>query len=206
MLHIVTIGLSAFLLFLVQPMIAKIILPVFGGGSFIWLTSLVFFQTVLLAGYAASHLLVKGWRPTGQFLYYLIIISLSFIFLPVKIRFFPCLGFPSACVLLLLTASIGLPYFLLSTTTPIVQSWISVKDSQIGKNPYILFGVSNFGSLAGLLCYPLIIEAEFTNSRQIFFWSVCFMVYLSLILACSFLDCSSFQCQYYSGIIHAYGG
>ena len=187
MLHIITIGFSAFLLFLLQPMIAKIILPVFGGGSYIWLTSLVFFQTVLLAGYASSHLLVKTWKSSGQFFYYLILTGLALIFLPIRVHFFPCLEFPSACILLLLSASIGLPYFMLSTTTPIVQSWISVEKHTIGRNPYILFGVSNFGSLAGLLTYPLIIEAQLTNTQQTLFWSGCFFVYLLLILSCSLL-------------------
>jgi SAM-dependent methyltransferase len=191
MLQVITIGFSAFLLFLIQPMIAKIILPDFGGGSYIWLTSLVFFQIVLLAGYASSHLLIKTWKASRQFLYYLAITALALIFLPVKVRLFPCLEFPSLCILLLLTVSIGLPYFILSTTTPIVQAWISTEDNPLGRNPYILFGVSNFGSLAGLLSYPFIIEAEFTNTQQIYFWSICFCIYLFLILTCSLLHFKS---------------
>ena len=182
MIQALTIGISAFLLFLLQPMISKIILPDFGGGSSIWLTSLIFYQLLLLGGYAFSHFVVQKFRPAKQAFTYTAIILLSLLFIPVQIHFRQADLMPVFHIFLLLLTSIGLPYFLLSTTSPMVQYWIAAEDKK--RNPYILYAVSNGGSLAGLLAYPIFIEPYLTNSQQTAFLSYGFGFYAFLILLC----------------------
>lgn len=180
MIQVFAIGLSAFLLFLLQPMISKIILPDFGGGSSIWLTSLIFYQLLLLAGYSFSHLVVKKLRPLKQAIIYSSIILLSLLFIPVRIHFREADLTPVIHIFLLLLTSIGLPYFLLSTTSPLVQHWIAAENKT--RNPYIMYAVSNAGSLVGLLSYPVLIEPNLTNGRQTSLLSYSFGVYVLLIL------------------------
>ncbi|MCK4763004.1 MAG: class I SAM-dependent methyltransferase [Candidatus Aminicenantes bacterium] len=173
------------MLFLLQPMISKIILPDFGGGSSIWLTSLIFYQLLLLGGYAFSHFVVQKFRPAKQAFTYTAIILLSLLFIPVQIHFRQADLMPVFHIFLLLLTSIGLPYFLLSTTSPMVQYWIAAEDKK--RNPYILYAVSNGGSLAGLLAYPIFIEPYLTNSQQTAFLSYGFGFYAFLILLCLIL-------------------
>lgn len=185
MIQVVTIGLSAFLLFLLQPMISKIILPDFGGGSSIWLTSLIFYQLLLLGGYSFSHFVVMKLRPVRQAVVYTAIIVLSLLFIPVHIHLRQAELTPMIHIFALLLASIGLPYFLLSTTSPMVQYWIASEKKT--RNPYVLYAVSNAGSLAGLLTYPTLIETNLTNSQQTAFLSYGYGIYVFLILLCSIL-------------------
>jgi len=166
MIQIITIGLSAFLLFMLQPMISKIILPDFGGGSSIWLTSLIFFQLLLLGGYSFSHFLASKLKPLKQGIVYGSMIFLSLFFIPIQIQFRQAHLAPVLHIFVLLLFTIGLPYFLLSTTSPMVQSWIAADPVNRKRNPYILYGVSNAGSLLGLLIYPTLIETNLTNSQQ----------------------------------------
>ncbi len=179
MLHVITIGLSAFLLFLMQPMIAKIILPDFGGGSSIWLTSLIFYQLLLLGGYAFSHLAAGKLKPLKQGVIYFFFIVLGLLFIPVKLRLLDANLHPVLHIFVLLLASIGPLYFLLSTTSPTVQYWRAAEKKK--GNPYILYAVSNAGSLAGLLCYPTLIEPNITNSVQTTILSWGFVVYAALL-------------------------
>jgi len=184
MLHALTIGLSAFLLFNLQPMIAKLILPLFGGGSSIWLTSLIFFQALLLAGYASVHSIVIKLNRTQQVVCFFIIIALALLFFPLQMR---CTEFaipPSSKILLLLLTSVGLPYFLLTCTSPLVQYFIGASQTSQYKNPYILYAVSNFGSMAGLLSYPLLIEPNMNNSQQVELWSAGFLAFVFLLSLC----------------------
>jgi len=185
MIQTLTIGLSAFLLFMMQPMISRIILPDFGGGSSIWLTTLIFYQALLLGGYAFSHLVASRMQPRRQALLYggLIVFCLVF-FIPIHIVFHPGTLPPVLQIFRLLLAAIGLPYFILSTTSPMVQHWISAPDHGRERNPYILYGVSNAGSLAGLLSYPTLIEPRLTNSQQTGFLSWGFSLYVLLLLIC----------------------
>ncbi|MDZ7684998.1 MAG: hypothetical protein U5O39_08315 [Gammaproteobacteria bacterium] len=183
MLYTLTIGLSAFLLFLVQPLVSKIILPWFGGGASIWITSLVFFQTMLLAGYGGTHLLVRllGLRRHLVFTAGLLIVSVAF--LPVHVdvtlgRELP----PSPSLLLILLASVGIPYFLLATTSPTLQYWIANDRRTTHRNPYIEYGFSNLGSMLGLLAYPFALELYFDTTSQSWFWTGLYGVY-GLLLA-----------------------
>jgi SAM-dependent methyltransferase len=166
-------------------MISKIILPDFGGGSSIWLTSLIFYQLLLLGGYSFSHYVVMKLRPLRQAVVYTAIIILSLLFIPVRIHLHQAALTPVIHIFVLLLVSIGLPYFLLSTTSPMVQYWIASENKE--RNPYILYAVSNTGSLAGLLSYPTIIEPNLTNSQQTALLSYGYGIYVFLILLCSIL-------------------
>jgi hypothetical protein len=184
MLYVIIIGLSAFLLFQVQPMLARIILPNFGGGASIWLTSLIFFQFVLLLGYASSHFVVKKLGFKKHLYYQAAITLLSLLFLPLsaKTQLLEVIKFPpSLQILVLLLITVGLPYFVLTSTSPTVQYWIAWSSKK--RNPYIQYAVSNAGSLAGLLIYPLWLEIHFKNSLLTKFWSLGYALYAVLILA-----------------------
>jgi len=184
MLQVLTIGLSAFLIFNLQPMISKIILPLFGGSSYIWITCLIFFQSLLLAGYATSHFIAKNTNLAKQVVFYALLIILSLLLIPIQIRFIHTDSSPVAAILVLLFVSAGLPYFLLSTTSPTVQHWIVAEKKDRERNPYVQYAVSNAGSLAGLLSYPFVIEPLLSNSRQTKLWSWGYILYTLLLVSC----------------------
>jgi MFS family permease len=171
-LYGVTIFVSAFLLFQVQPMIAKMILPWFGGAASVWITCMLFFQLVLLFGYIYAHWLISFLRPGGQTVVHVLFIGLSLLLLPVtpnqSLKIMSNLD-PILHVLVILFASVGLPYFLLSTTSPLLQGWYArAYQTAI---PYRLFALSNFSSLLGLVAYPFLIEPNLTLSQQSNIWS-----------------------------------
>ncbi len=184
MIYVLTIGISAFLLFLIQPMISKIILPAFGGGASIWLTALIFFQAMLVAGYVSSHLTARRLPRSGQALYQTGIIMLALLFVPVTVRFLQAPLAPTLKIPLILLGSIGLPYLVLATTGPLLQYWISADPRRPAANPYVLFGVSNAGSLAGLLLYPVLFEPNLPNPAQMKFWTWGFYAYAILMGIC----------------------
>ena len=149
-LYAVTIFLSAFLLFQVQPLIAKAILPWFGGSAAVWSASMLFFQLLLLAGYAYAHVSIRFLKPRVQMIVHVALLLGSCALLPIlpSPMWRPTqVGDPTARILLLLTATIGLPYFLLSSTSPLLQAWF-VRRTGSGV-PYRLFALSNFGVEAG---------------------------------------------------------
>jgi hypothetical protein len=173
-----TILLSAFLLFLVQPIIAKQILPWFGGSSAVWITCLVFFQVVLLAGYTYAHLITRHLRAAAQARLHILLLALSLIFLPIvpSAALKPVADTDAALrIIVLLFATIGLPYFLLSTTGPLLQKWVAPQFPE--KSVYRLFALSNFGSLAGLLAFPFAIEPFSTSGTQSTVWSAAYALF-----------------------------
>jgi hypothetical protein len=170
-----TIFLSAFLLFLIQPIFAKIILPWFGGSAAVWTTCLVFFQVVLLFGYVYAHLLTR-LRPRQQAAIHVVLLGAALLLLPVIpgpswIR--AGVVHPPLRILSLLTVVLGLPYFLLSTTGPLLQSWYARRWP--GTQPYRLFALSNAGALLALTAYPVLIEPRFPTRMQDVGWSVAFV-------------------------------
>ncbi len=178
------IFLSAFLLFQVQPMITKMILPWFGGSAAVWITAMLFFQTALLAGYLYAHWSVRKLSPRLQAAVHAALIVMSLFFLPLA----PAMSWrpqgseePVLRILGLLTVSIGLPYFLLSSTSPLIQAWYSRKNR--AALPYKLFGLSNLASLAGLLAYPFLVETHATLRQQSLGWSTGFVIFVVLCLA-----------------------
>ena len=178
MLYATTIFLSSFLLFLVQPLIARLILPWFGGTAAVWTTCMLFFQCVLLAGYAYAHATTAKLSPRAQALLHTLLLAAGAATLPILPD--PSWkpeggGEPISRILLLLAATVGLPYLLISSTSPLVQAWFS--RARPGTNPYRLFAVSNFASLLALIGYPLLVEPNFTNSQQVHGWSWMFAAF-----------------------------
>ena len=143
MLYVVTIFLSSFLLFLVQPLIARLILPWFGGSAAVWTTCMLFFQALLLAGYAYAHLIAKYSRRRLEPLIHSALLAVALATLPIAPSdIWKPAGNenPVVWILLLLGAAVGLPYFLLAANSPLLQAWFA--RARAGKNPYRLFAVS----------------------------------------------------------------
>ncbi len=173
-----TIFLSAFLLFLIQPIFAKLILPWFGGSSAVWTTCLVFFQTALLAGYLYAHLLSKRSARKQPFIHIgLLIVALCLLPVMPGERWKPSgAGDPAWQILAMLTMVLGLPYFLLAATSPLLQKWLARDGSQ----PYRLFALSNVGALLALAAYPLLIEPRISTRSQDLWWSYGFAAFALL--------------------------
>src|SRR5580700_4425811 len=178
-----TIFLSAFLLFQIQPMLAKFILPWFGGSAAVWSAALLFFQLFLLGGYFYAHCLVRYLRPKTQILVHATLLAASLLVLPIipAGHWKPALGKPALGnagdagdpalqILLLLGATAGLPYILLSATSPLLQAWYL--RTRAGAIPYRLFALSNFGSMLALLSYPVLVEPKLALGAQAKVWSL----------------------------------
>ena len=177
-----TILLSAFLLFQVQPLISKYILPWFGGSPGVWTTCMLFFQVVLFAGYAYAHVLtLLPHRAQGAIHACLIIASLVFLPISPAETWKPTgTEAPEWRILLLLASTVGLPYFVLSSTSPLVQVWHMRQTG--GSNPWRLYALSNIGSLAALLTYPFLFEPALDATQQTWAWSAAFLVLALLLL------------------------
>lgn len=177
----VTIFLSAFLLFQVQPLIARYILPWFGGGSGVWSVALAFFQFVLLGGYGYAHLLNTRLKPKAQVIVHAVLLLTACVVLPIIpgdwLKPSPN-DDPMLRILLLLFVTVGLPYFVLSATGPLLQAWFS--RSYPGRSPYPLYALSNVGSLLALLSYPFVVEPLFGRYLQAWGWSAGFGVFVTL--------------------------
>ncbi len=186
MIYSLIVFLSAFLLFQVQPLIAKAILPWFGGTAAVWTTCLLFFQTILLAGYAYSHLTTERLKPRVQGKLHAALLALSLLSLPILPReFLKPVGTeePTTRILLLLLLTVGLPYFLLSTTGPLLQAWFAERTSREGRTdayPYRLYALSNFGSLLALLSYPIVVEPVLALRTQAWVWSAGYVLFVGL--------------------------
>lgn len=181
-----TILLSAFLLFLVQPIIAKQILPWFGGTSAVWSTCLVFFQLLLLAGYSYSHFVTRRLSARAQGGLHIALLAASLLLLPIipSAALKPAgAGDAALCIVLLLAATVGLPYLLLSTTGPLLQKWIAPRFPE--KTVYRLFALSNLGSLLGLLAFPFAIEPFASSAVQSWVWSGAYALFALTCAACA---------------------
>ena len=173
LIYAVTVFLSAFLLFQIQPIIAKMILAWFGGSSSVWSTCMLFFQVVLLFGYLYAHWLQQRFSPRRQALIHTGMLALSLLALPIVpgVAWKPVPGDnPSLRILGLLTAAVGLPYFAVSTTSSLLQAWYARTHSP--GLPYRLFALSNFASLSALLTYPLLVEPRLSTLWQANLWSI----------------------------------
>jgi SAM-dependent methyltransferase len=180
-LYAAAIFLGAFLLFLVQPIIAKQILPWFGGSAAVWATCMVFFQMVLLVGYAYADFTTRRLTPRRQVTLHVALLALSLLALPIM----PDAAWkphgeenPSWRIIGLLTLTIGLPYFILSTTSPLLQAWFARRFQHA--IPYRLFALSNLASLLALLAYPVLVEPWVSTVTQSISWSVFYAVFVVL--------------------------
>lgn len=182
MYYTLTIGISAFLLFLVQPLISKMLLPWFGGGASIWITSLVFFQTMLLLGYGATHYLVRWLGLRRHLILTMLVLACSLLFLPISASIHAASTLPPSLQLFwLLTLSVGLPYLALATTSPTLQYWIANDTRTQAQSPYVQYGVSNLGSLSGLLAFPFVLEIFYTSETQSWIWTTLYIGYALLL-------------------------
>jgi SAM-dependent methyltransferase len=177
--------LGAFLLFQVQPLIAGAILPWFGGTAAVWTTSLLFFQAALVAGYAYVDVTHRWIAPRHRIVFQFLLAGAALLLLPIlpsgdqK----PTPGDdPTLPILLLLASCVGLPYFVLSTTGPLLQDWYRTQFPD--RSPYRLYALSNFGSLCGLLTYPFLVEPRLDFTRQSQLWSGLFAVYVLALFGC----------------------
>lgn len=169
--YALTIFLGAFLLFQVEPIIGKYILPWFGGSPGVWTTCLLFFQALLLGGYAYAHLTSRFLKPKSQAWLHLALLACSVALLPIipadtwKPTGF---GHPTWQILALLVVNLGLPYLTLSATGPLVQEWY--RRTHPGSSPYRLYSLSNAGSLLALASYPFLVEWLFPRRTQATIW------------------------------------
>ena len=183
LLFALTIFVSAFLLFQVQPIMGKYILPWYGGSPGVWTTCMLVFQVLLFGGYAYAHLLNRFFTLRVQIALHCSLLLLATLTLPIApSNAWKPIGdeSPTWMIMLLLACKVGAPYFLLSSTGPLLQSWLG--QSKILEQPYRLYSLSNVGSMLALLSFPFLIEPAFSSSQQSMLWSVAFG---GFALACS---------------------
>ena len=188
-MYSLTLLTSAFLLFLIQPMVAKRILPFLGGTPAVWNTCMVFYQATLLAGYLYAH--ATSWlsvRRQTILHAMLLLLPLLVLKLPIEVdvsRLESSIDAPIISLLTVLILSVGLPFFVVSTTGPLLQKWFATTESPGAKDPYFLFGASNLGSMLALLGYPMFIERYLPLQSQSSLWAAGYIVFMVLTIGCA---------------------
>ncbi|MDQ1556996.1 MAG: hypothetical protein QOD32_56 [Pyrinomonadaceae bacterium] len=190
-LYAATLFASASLLFWVQPMLAKMLLPLLGGTPAVWNTCMLFFQAMLLAGYAYALVLSKWLTLRQQVAVHALLLVVTALTFPILIseatvRSVPREGNPSLWLLWSLLTTVGLPFFAVSTNSPLLQKWFAETRQESSRDPYFLYAASNAGSLLALLSYPLIVEPRLTLGAQSRLWSLGYALLLVLLAACAF--------------------
>ncbi|HTU18886.1 MAG TPA: hypothetical protein VMG10_12575 [Gemmataceae bacterium] len=181
-----TLFTSALLLFLVEPMIGKMITPLLGGTPAVWNTCMVFFQAVLLAGYAYAHLSTSWLGARKQAALHLGLLVLPFVFLPLAVNRDLIKGGenPILELLVLLSLSVGVPMFIVSSSAPLLQKWFASTAHPAAKDPYFLYGASNLGSMIALIGYPLVVERYLRLGQQSFDWSIGYGLLVAVMAVC----------------------
>jgi hypothetical protein len=181
-----TLFISAALLFLMQPMLTKMVLPQLGGAPSVWNTCLCFFQATLLLGYLYAHLSSTRLGPRAQLGAHVLVLALAVLFLPLDPTAGapPSNGTPVLWLLTRLATTVGIPFFAISATAPLLQCWFSRTDHYTAKDPYFLYASSNAGSLLALLSYPLLIEPSLPLSEQSRIWSAGLSALVGAIALC----------------------
>ncbi|MBM3832062.1 MAG: spermidine synthase [Verrucomicrobia bacterium] len=190
LLFATTLLLGAALLFWVQPMIAKALLPLMGGAPAVWNVCLVFFQAMLLAGYAYAHFVATKLKLGQQAVLHLVLLLLPILFLPITIaeqgaQADSAQSSPAFWLLGVLFMTVGLPFFVVATTSPLLQRWFSMTGHAAAADPYFLYSASNIGSLAALLGYPALVEPNLRLSRQSSVWAAGYAILALLIALCA---------------------
>lgn len=183
--HAVAIFLSAFLLFQIQPLAGKELLPWFGGSAEVWSACLLFFQAALFLGYLYAHLVGTRLAPRAQGALHLALLALSLAFLPISAGAAwkpPDQSWPVPRILAFLAATVGLPYFLLSANGPLLQRWYTLRSPGA---PWRLYALSNFGSLLGLLSYPFLVEPALPLTAQRALWSGGYALFVAAVGVCA---------------------
>lgn len=181
------IFVAAALLFLVQPMVGKMVLPRAGGSPQVWNTSMVFFQTALLGGYLYAHLTVKWLGVRRGALVHVFVLALPFFALPIALPEGapPTEGSPSGWILGALVWAAGVPFVVLAAASPLLQRWLAAADPEHAADPYFLYAGSNAGSLVGLLAYPFLLEPLLPLSTQARLWTLGYGLFVGLALCCA---------------------
>ncbi len=187
-----TLFVSALLLFWVQPMIAKMLLPLLGGTPTVWNTCMVFFQSILLAGYAYSHFLTQRLTLRAQAVVHTALLLITFAALPIGLSenamtSAPWQANPILWLIKHLLLVVALPFLTVSTTSPLLQHWFSRTDHPSAKDPYFLYAASNFGSLIALLSYPLLVEPGFRLREQTRLWTWIYAGFVLLFACCGWM-------------------
>ncbi len=187
-LYSLTLFLSAVLLFLVELMIAKMILPLLGGTPAVWNTCMMFFQAILLMGYGYAHLAGTKVTASRQIFIHLAILALASVALPIAVpgQWAPSAeGNPIGAILLLLLISVGPPFFILSATAPLLQRWFARTRHPSAGDPYFLYSASNLGSMLALISYPTWVEPYFPLAGQSRSWTIGYLIVLALTVLCA---------------------
>ncbi|MDQ3778750.1 MAG: fused MFS/spermidine synthase [Actinomycetota bacterium] len=176
-------------MFLVEPMIAKMVLPSFGGSPAVWITAMVFFQAVLLLSYAYAHASARILGPRAQPLVHLSLLLLVVAALPVgqHLAAPPAGDSPALWLLGILAVAVGAPFFAVASASPVLQRWFASTNHASARDPYFLYVASNVGSLLGLVAYPLVVEPRLSLSDQAALWSGGYLVFAALSVACGVL-------------------
>lgn len=185
-LYIIAVTLAAALLFAVQPMVAKLLLPLLGGSPAVWNTSMVFFQALLLGGYAYAHGLMRLRRWRDRLMLHGAVLILPALALPIALPAGlapPSGAMPIPWTLATLALVAGLPFFAIASAGPLLQAWFSRTGHRTAHDPYFLYAASNAGSMLGLLSYPLLIERAFTLDDQGRLWTLGYTLFAALMLA-----------------------
>jgi len=180
----ITLFASAFLLFVCQPMVGKMVLPFLGGAAAVWTTCVLFFQVMLLAGYVYAHALGRATDVRKQILIHSIVLLVPLAFLPIRFdgaSTESLFQHPSLQLLVRLAGSVGVPFFVISTTAPLLQNWLSRTEDSSGRDPYFLYAASNTGSLPALITYPFLLEPRVGVAAQSRFWFGGYIVLLGLL-------------------------
>jgi hypothetical protein len=184
------IFVSAALLFMVQPMVTKLVLPRFGGAPSVWSVAIVFFQAALLAGYAYAHWLTRYVRGRIAVVIHVTVMIAACFWLPLSIAagwIRPPAGAEATALITLFAASIGPPFFALAANSPLLQAWFARTDHPAAENPYFLYAGSNVGSFLALVSYPVVVEPFVRLGDQSRYWSIAFYLLIALIVACGVL-------------------
>ena len=182
--HVGSVFLSAFLMFLVQPMLAQLLLPVYGGSPAVWNTCLVFFQVLLLAGYAYAHGSGSVFDLKRQRVVHAAVLIASLFVLPRAVHAVSAGGWPVPAIIATLAITAGVPFFVLSTNSSLTQRWYSLGGFATSRDPFWLYAASNTGSLLALLSYPLFIEPAWGLEAQLHWWAIGYAAFVGLSLVC----------------------
>ena len=190
LLFVVTLFTSASLMFVVQPIFGKLLLPLLGGSPAVWNSCMVFYQMLLFFGYLYAHWSASHCLPQRQVMIHLSVLLISMIVLPIGLpegAVPPTESNPTLWLLWMLALSIGLPFFVVSATAPLLQKWFSAIGHSESHDPYFLYAASNSGSLLALLSYPFLIEPNIGVAQQQSIWTIGYIVLAALVGGCGYL-------------------
>ena len=185
--YAVTLLISSSLIFIVQPMVAKLVLPYLGGTSAVWTTCMLFFQAALLAGYGYAHLIAKKLPVKKQVVLHMVLMAAAVLSLPFAVHepSFDASSHPTTWLLFVLGVSVGLPFFVVSASAPLLQHWFATSDHADREDPYHLYSASNVGSMAALLGYPLVMEPLIGVQTQTITWAIGYFLLIIAFALCS---------------------